>query len=584
MPINTRRWFQLATIIVLFIFACQTTTSNTPVITHLPETNIPVVNTTSSPISIPTPIIPPTLGPTPNITPPTFEGFNRVELLPDNFFIAYQPPPGNVYDSLMIGGSGGGEEEKCSTTPLVRISPKSISYGIGGPGVLEFCHFPLNEDITLTLTQPNGKVVTTSIYNKYKETQFCLPGTSVLESGKYKLEATSLGWAKAELNFIIKSPKGIQVFFQKAHVSIAADNYFCAGELNSGEPTAIYFRGLKPNETKQMLLYRNSNFFEISYLTTWEIMADENGNVVEYIAEPMLDINTSISGYRIIEFDPNLNLELASRITGEGGLNFRIINSQFPTPTPTPPLGTNSTIHLESNWIQIPVGSFLMGASPKDPNAEPIEKPQHSLTLPDYWIQGHETTNADYAQCVEAKKCTSPQSIKSRTKSEYYGNPKYANYPVIYVTYNQAQEYCKWIGGKLPTEAEWEKAARSIDPKNEIFPWSINVSSPNEDVANFDNIWHDTVLVGRYQLNPGFFDKSIKDMAGNVWEWVEDWYKAYPGANPKADENFGEKFRVLRGGSFASDPEFLRISNRFYKDPNESSDSVGFRCVRNATP
>lgn len=581
MQINVRRWFQLAAIVFLFVPACQTT-SNTPVITHLPVTETPVATATSSPVPIPTPKIPPTLGPTPDITLPIFEGFGRVELLPDNFFIAYQAPPGNIYKSLSITGSGGGEEEKCGTTPLVRISPRSISFGIGGPGVLEICHFPLNEDVTITLTQPNGKVVTTSIYNDYKETRFCLPGTSVLENGKYKLEATSLGWAKAELTFIIKPPKDIQVFFPKTSVSVSGDNYFCEGEFNSDEPTAIYFRGLKPNETRQMLLYRSSGFFDVLYSTTWKITADGNGNVVEFITEPILDNNTSMSHYRIIEFEPNINFDQSPfYYTGRGGLNFRIINSQIPTPTP---LGGGNKIPFEPKWIQIPAGSFLMGASPKDPNAEPIEKPQHSLTLPDYWIQVHETTNANYAQCVEAKKCISPQSTKSSTKSEYHGNPKYANYPVIYVTYNQAQEYCEWIGGKLPTEAEWEKAARSVYPKNEIFPWSTSVSEPNEDVANFGKIWHDTLWVGNYEARPGFFEGGLKDMAGNVWEWVEDWYKAYPDGNPKADKNFGEKFRVVRGGSFASDPVFLRISNRFYKDPNEASDSVGFRCVRTTAP
>lgn len=576
---KTHKTLSLITISVLIASACQTTSNIVTAVSKTPTSSNPVLTATASQIPIPTAVIPPTLEPTPDIETPIFEGFNRVEILPNNFFIAYQPPPGNVYDSLSVTGSGGGEKEECSTTPLVRISPKSISFGIGGPGVLEICHFPLNEDVTLTLTQPNGKIVTTSIYNDYKETQFCLPGTSILESGKYKLEATSSGWAKAELNFIIKPPKDMQLFFPKTYVSVSSDNYFCIGEFNSGEPTAIYFRGLKPNETRQMLLYRESGFFDVSYFTTWTITADENGNVVEYIDEPILDINTSSSHYRIIDFDPNIDFEQSPFYhTGGGGLNFSIVNSQFPTPTPFP------TKIFQSTWVQIPHGSFLMGASPDDANAEDVEKPRNFLVLNEYWIQQTEVTNANYAECVEIKKCTEPQSKESNTRPEYYGNLKYNNFPVIYVTYKQAQQYCASINGRLPTEAEWEKATRSIVPNNEIFPWSLNIRKPSEEVANFGNIWQDTVIVGSYEPEPGFFTDNISDMAGNVWEWVEDWYDVYPGGDSQTDKNFGEKFRVIRGGSYASAPEFLRISNRFYKDPNESSDSVGFRCVKDTVP
>lgn len=577
---NIHKTLSLIILSFLITSACQTTSnmvtsvSNTPTIT-------PVITATASQIPIPTPVIPPTLGPTPDITPPAFEGFNRVEILPNNFFIAYQPPPGNVYDSLSITGSGGGEEEKCSTTPLVRISPKSISYGIGGPGVLEICHFPLWEDVTITLTQPSGKIVTTSIYNDYKETQFCLPGTSVLEPGKYKLEATALGWAKAELNFTIKPPKDIQVYFPKNYVFVSGGSLFCAGGFNSDEPTAIYFRGLRANETRQMLLYRGGGFDELTYTTTWTITADENGNFVAYIVKPMLDMNTSASWYRMIEFDPNLDFEHSSSITSRGGLEFGIINSQFPTPTPS---GANTPTPPEAKWVKIPHGSFLMGASPSDINAEVVEKPRNFLVLNEYWIQKTEVTNANYAECVKANKCTPPQQTISKTRATYYGNPKYNNYPVIFVNHAQAQQYCKWVDGRLPTEAEWEKAARSIYPSNEIYPWSTTVRNPNEDVANFGNIWNDTLPVGSHNIRPGFFTDEIKDMAGNVWEWVEDWYDVYPGGDPQADKSFGEKFRVIRGGSFASAPEFLRLSNRFHKDPNEASDTVGFRCVRDTAP
>lgn len=575
---DKKTFYKIISLIImsfLITSACNTTTNVITTVTSTPSIN-PVVTSTASQIPIPSAVIPPTLEPTPDIEPPTFEGFNRVEILPNNFFIAYQPPPGNIFESFAIGGSGGGEEKQCSSTPLIRLAPKppdTEKDRIGGPGALELCHFPLGEDVEIKITNPSGDVFTFTIINNYKITRFCLPGASILQNGEYRLEASSL-WANAALNFTLQKPEKMTVYFPETFAEGNDDFARCVGGINTGSSSAIYFRGLESNKSIQLLLYYEDQGY-LLYKTTWEITPDNNGNVVEYIENPQID--SYQYSFSVNVYNPNSNDDTG---LGDGRFSFIATNSSLPTPTPfSQPFPTEV---LQPEWIQISAGSFLMGASPNDPMAEPTEKPQHYVSPKEYWIQDIEVTNANYSTCVESGKCTPPQSNRSKTRTEYYGNPKYANFPVIYVTYEQAEQYCSAINGRLPTEAEWEKAARAFFPKNEIYPWQLGAGQPNEDIANFGNIWHDTLWVtwGYYD---GYGDHP-RNMAGNVWEWVEDWYFAYPGTDLKADQNYGEKFRVIRGGSFASGAKFLRISNRFYKDPNEASDSVGFRCVRDTAP
>jgi formylglycine-generating enzyme required for sulfatase activity len=240
----------------------------------------------------------------------------------------------------------------------------------------------------------------------------------------------------------------------------------------------------------------------------------------------------------------------------------------------------------------IPAGSFLMGSLDGDTTADSDEKPQHSVYLNAYWIDQTEVTNAQMARCVAAGICQPPSLVKSYTRSTYYGEAQFDNYPVIYVTWEDANSYCTWAGGRLPTEAEWEKAARG--PVGQTYPWG------NEPVAsrlvNFcdwncpfewkdssiDDGYADTSPVGNFPA--GASPYGVLDMAGNVWEWVQDWYSetyyaSSPSSNPIGPSS--GQYRVLRGGAFSDIAAQVRSSFRNEK-PDHSNWPVGFRCA--ATP
>ena len=231
----------------------------------------------------------------------------------------------------------------------------------------------------------------------------------------------------------------------------------------------------------------------------------------------------------------------------------------------------------------IPAGSFQMGcnagAEPGSPErCGRDEQPQHSVYLDSFKIDRHETTNAEYAVCVGMGTCTPPRFRFSRTRSSYYENPKYASYPVMYVDWYQAAAYCTWAGRRLPTEAEWEKAARGPDARP--YPWGEDL--PGCARANLGFCTGDTSAVGSYPT--GASPYGVMDLAGNVWEWVADWYgpgyySSSPDSNPSGPASGTHK--VIRGGSWFHGPELARSSHRFEMEPGRLiSFGVGFRCAR----
>ncbi|MCS6994743.1 MAG: formylglycine-generating enzyme family protein [Anaerolineales bacterium] len=236
-------------------------------------------------------------------------------------------------------------------------------------------------------------------------------------------------------------------------------------------------------------------------------------------------------------------------------------------------------------------GSFQMGGLTD--KAQPDEEPDHKVTLKGFWLDQTEVTNAQYALCVAAGVCEIPRELKSATRPNYYTNPEFADYPVIYVTWNQAKTYCEWAGRRLPTEAEWEYAARGNDFRN--FPWGD--ADPTEELANFGYKNKDTVKVGSYPKGASPF--GVLDMAGNVWEWIADfysptYYQKSPAENPTGPDKPGPNGlqMVVRGGSWADDIVELRVSNRGFalaqnleadKLSNayagQANDRTGFRCA-----
>jgi formylglycine-generating enzyme required for sulfatase activity/pimeloyl-ACP methyl ester carboxylesterase len=236
--------------------------------------------------------------------------------------------------------------------------------------------------------------------------------------------------------------------------------------------------------------------------------------------------------------------------------------------------------------IEIPAGTFQMGCDVNNPaeSCSSSEQPLHTVYLDAYYIDKYPVTNARYKACVDGGGCTPPEDHSSYERDSYYGNATYDNYPVINVTWHQANAFCAWEGKRLPTEAEWEKAARGSSDTRK-YPWGnadATCSLANYRGLSGDYCVGDTSEVGSYPA--GASPYGVLDMAGNVWEWVNDWYHSYyysvsPGSNPQGPTTGSH--RVLRGGSWYISDYFVRSAFRdgYYPDVWVSSYG-GFRCVR----
>ncbi|MGE5463686.1 MAG: SUMF1/EgtB/PvdO family nonheme iron enzyme, partial [Syntrophothermus sp.] len=216
--------------------------------------------------------------------------------------------------------------------------------------------------------------------------------------------------------------------------------------------------------------------------------------------------------------------------------------TETPTITPTP-LPRQITDFRGVTMMLVDAGEFVMGSDngPKD------EAPAQKLFLSDFYIDKYEVTNAFYKACVASGQCKPPKKDASRTHNGYFNKSDYQKYPVVYVTWDMASDYCTWRGARLPTEAEWEKAARG--PDGNTYPPGNDISC---DQANYAGCGKDTEPVSSFSSGQSAY--QVFDLAGNVSEWVNSLYGDYPYTSAQED-SMASGERVIRGGSFADSQE-----------------------------
>jgi formylglycine-generating enzyme required for sulfatase activity len=225
----------------------------------------------------------------------------------------------------------------------------------------------------------------------------------------------------------------------------------------------------------------------------------------------------------------------------------------------------------------VPAGEFVMGSEAGANDENPI----HGVYLDSYYIDQTEVTNGMYAQCERAGVCDRLSSLSSYTRESYYTNPEFADYPVIYVFWGDAETYCEWAGGRLPTEAEWEKAARGVEENREVrtYPWGEEI---NCNYANYQrSCFGDTKPA--YSYLDGASPYGVLNMAGNVAEWVydkydSDYYENSVYENPTGPA--GGVNRVVRGGGWYDVDNNARAANRTSSLPGYGGSAVGFRCAQ----
>ena len=251
------------------------------------------------------------------------------------------------------------------------------------------------------------------------------------------------------------------------------------------------------------------------------------------------------------------------------------------TPQPAPPKKTEPEVGREYHptgtkggpMVYVPDGSLWMGCSSNDSECLDDEKPQHKVYIDAFYIDKYEVTQGEYNQCISTGECRSNEKYDGFTGDRQ---------PVVGVDWNDAKSYCEWAGKRLPTEAEWEKAARGTDGR--VYPWGNEKASCSYAVIDDGGNGcgkGTTWSVG--SKTSGASPYGALDMAGNVWEWVNDWYdKGYylssPDRNPSGPTSGSS--RVIRGGSWLIIPSGLRSSYRGTTSPDARYDIIGFRCSR----
>ncbi|MCP4603743.1 MAG: SUMF1/EgtB/PvdO family nonheme iron enzyme [Proteobacteria bacterium] len=232
---------------------------------------------------------------------------------------------------------------------------------------------------------------------------------------------------------------------------------------------------------------------------------------------------------------------------------------------------------IDPSPVTLPAGPFWMGSIFGADDESPI----HRVYISEVIIDRHEVTNKRYLDCVSDGVCEKPTLQSSHRRQNYFNNPEFQDYPVIMVSWQQADTFCKHSNGRLPTEAEWEKAARGDTGRLRTWPWGE--ADPTCTLANMGGAAScvgDTDRVGRRPAGQSPY--GAMDMAGNVWEWVADWYDPnYYETSPARDPEgpVEGRLKVMRGGCWVSGADSLRVSCRKAELPAAWANNVGFRCA-----
>jgi formylglycine-generating enzyme required for sulfatase activity len=443
---------------------------------------------------------------------------------------------------------------------------------------------PVSGDHTAEVLPPSENDFAITIWLQWGKFDYVTGGDT---SGVYKTVTSDYVYNDVETIVAERINQAVDVIKVNYHGSSTSTNanylntlnpdvaVYSLGANNYGYPDQEVLDRLNANGTKQYFTQKgNSN-------RNYSDSIIVNGNVEIIVTE---GLTYTVAGDEYVATDPALKPNFTSTPT----LEPTIILS--PTPDELPSLITDD---YGVPMALVPAGSFQMGTDLNLAVSE-CEKTRngcqnswfedeafvHTVYLSDFYIDLYEVSNAQYAQCVDSNTCTLPQK-SSETRDSYYGNTMFLDYPVIFVSWYQAQEYCQWRGSRLPTEAEWEKSARG-GLSDMPYPWGEQ--TPDCNMGNFvvgdSRCVGDTSQVGSYAPYGSY---GLYDMAGNVSEWVADWYQSdyYKVSlinNPSGPED-GE-MRVHRGGPWSYTYWRSRVTQRFRADPNLQFPLIGFRCAR----
>ncbi|RJP24958.1 MAG: hypothetical protein C4527_17935 [Candidatus Omnitrophota bacterium] len=239
-------------------------------------------------------------------------------------------------------------------------------------------------------------------------------------------------------------------------------------------------------------------------------------------------------------------------------------NLPLPTPTKTQDEILAAKRNRYPGMIHIPAGEVVIGSNEGDV----CEQPPHVVYVNEFYIGKYEVTNREYEEFV--------QSTGHRSPPHWEGGAlpaSLADHPVIWVSYGDAESYCEWRSGRLPTEIEWERAAKSDQPRS--FPWGDRFGP--ERANTWESGWGETAPAGSFPQGASPF--GVHDLAGNVFEWVSGFFEPYPGASVTLEE-YGKHLRILRGGSWNFNSYYARTTHRFARSGGERGRDYGFRLVR----